>query len=72
MSQKYKPIAEIYVAIDEDGFHTWEAIRYRCPVCGRILYNEYGSENGCPDCEIFFDWGTREPKIKIEKHIDWQ
>jgi len=69
--EKLKPIAEIYKVTDEDGWHAWDAIRFRCPKCGRILSNGYGYENGCPDCEIFFDWGTRKPKILIEKTIEW-
>ena len=71
MSQKYKPIAEIYQEMNDDGRKIWDEIHYRCPKCGRILSNGYGYENGCPDCEIFFDWGTNEPKIKIEKKIEW-
>jgi len=67
---KIRPIARIEEHRDEDGWHVWDDIDYYCPACKRHLRG-YNEENGCADCNIFFDWGKKKPKIVTTKSISW-
>lgn len=68
MGLKIRPYAEIYTARDDDGWHEWDEIRYRCPMCNKIIRER---EVACADCEIFFDW-SKTAHIKVIKEICWQ
>lgn len=68
---KIKPIARIEKRRDDDGWHEWDEINYYCPKCKKQLRG-YGKETGCAECELFFDWGNKEPKIEITKRVKWE
>ena len=70
MSNKIRPIAKIEKNRDADGWHEWDEIEYYCPKCNRHLRG-YGIEVGCPDCQIFFDWGDKVPEIVTVKSVAW-
>lgn len=65
-----RPNAVIRRAHNDDGSRYWDDIEYSCPICGRYI-GSYGSEVGCKHCKIFYDWGDREPTIKVVKTIQW-
>lgn len=65
-----KPIAKIEKHRDDDGWHEWDEIDYYCPICERHLKG-YHEENGCVNCEVFFDWGHIKPEIVTMKAIVW-
>lgn len=69
-SGNMKPIAEIVRHTDADGWHKWDKIQFRCPKCRKILRG-YKQQDGCKECQIFFDWGNREPEIVTTKTIRW-
>ena len=66
----FRPIAKIVQKSDEDGWHCSNVIEYRCPICYKILKG-YKKQDGCIDCNIFFNWGDHEPKIVVTKNISW-
>lgn len=65
---KIRPLAEIYTRRDEDGWHEWEDIRYKCPKCYKTISEE---DIGCTNCEIFFDW-SKKASIRTVKEIVWE
>lgn len=70
MVEKIKPDTRIEQTRDNDGWNYWYEIRYFCPVCNKRLQG-YRKENGCENCGTFFDWGSKEPKIKITREVEW-
>lgn len=70
MVEKIKPCAVISKYYDEDGRTSWYAIDYYCPTCGRQI-RSYKSDNACDKCGTFYDWGKREPEIKITRSVEW-
>lgn len=65
---KVKPDMRIVTRHDDDGKNEWQEIEYSCPLCHRVLRGWYTTV-GCSDCRVFFDWGKKEPTIKVEQRI---
>lgn len=70
MVEKIRPRAMISEAHNDDGWKTWDTIKYYCPTCGRSIRG-YKSDNACDNCGTFYDWGDSEPKIVVIKSIKW-
>lgn len=70
MVHKIRPLAAVNEHYNADGWNSWYDIDYQCPVCGRNLMG-YGKEIACDQCGTFFDWGTKRPKIKVTRTVEW-
>lgn len=70
MIHKIKPNTKIIKKYNEDGYDSWYAIDYHCPVCGRHIAS-YKSDNAYDVCGTFYDWGKKEPKIEITRSVVW-
>ena len=70
MIEKTRPNAEVRLNQGVDGRDTYYHIVYSCPRCGRIIRG-YRSDVACDVCATFYDWGDREPKIKVSRTVEW-
>ena len=67
---KIRPIAEVRFNTGIDGWDGHYYIRYKCPTCGREI-STYSGSTACDRCGTFYDWGNREPKIKVSRTVEW-
>lgn len=70
MMEKIRPKAEVRLDFGNDGRDEHYYIKYSCPTCGQIILG-YRSETACDRCGTFYDWGVREPKIKVTRMVEW-
>lgn len=70
MIENTRPNAEVRFNQGIDGRDTYYHIVYSCPRCGRIIRG-YQSDVACDVCGTFYDWGNREPKIKVSRTVEW-
>ena len=68
MVEKFKPKASISFSEGNDGRDSHYYIIYQCPKCNKTIY-EFKGETACDNCGTFFDWGFREPYIKMKPEI---
>ena len=69
MVNKIRPEADVWIDYGMDGVLNYY-IKYSCPTCGQIILG-YRSETACDRCGTFYDWGVREPKIKVIRTVEW-
>lgn len=70
MIEKIRPVATVKWSDGNDGWDGSYYIEYRCPKCGRLIYG-YRRDTACDECGTFYDWGEREPSIKVIREVDW-
>ena len=70
MIEKKRPIATIERVSNEDGTRSYDDIVYKCPTCSKYI-GRYKNHEVCFGCGTIFDWGTREPTIKVTKTVEW-
>ena len=70
MVNKIRPEADVRLDYGMDGRDLHYYIKYSCPTCGQIILG-YRSETACDRCGTFYDWGVREPKIKVTRTVEW-
>lgn len=68
--EKIRPDTSIKWSDGNDGRDGRYYIEYRCPTCSRRI-GYYMSETACGECGTFYDWGSREPRIEITRHVEW-
>jgi hypothetical protein len=68
--EKIRPNAEVAWTEGNDGRDAHYYIEYRCPKCNRRI-GYYMSSTACDKCGTFYDWGNREPRIEITRHVEW-
>lgn len=68
--EKIRPSAYIVYSDGNDGRDGKYVIRYRCPTCNRTI-QRYKAETACDECGTFYDWGDKEPQIKITRSVSW-
>jgi hypothetical protein len=68
MVTKIKPKASIAFTEGMDGRDSHYYIIYHCPTCNRLI-SFYRSNDACDECGTFYDWGSREPYIKMKPVI---
>lgn len=72
MINKIRPHAYIREHYGEDGREPRQTqIVYRCPVCNRYIGLTWKKDVACDECGTFYDWGNREPHIRVTETIEW-
>ena len=70
MIEKIRPVATVKWSDGNDGRDGRYYIEYRCPKCGKLIHG-YHRDTACDECGTFYDWGNREPSIKVIREVDW-
>lgn len=71
MIKKIRPYAEVDWNNGNDGRDGHYYIVYHCPTCHRKIRSGYRAETACDECGTFYDWGEKEPRIKVTRTVDW-
>lgn len=67
-----RPIADVRYDCGTDGRDGGYYIEYKCPGCGKVIGYTYKSETACNKCGTFYDWGKKEPVIKVTRTVEWR
>ena len=71
MIEKMRPVAKIRESYGDDGRAPRNTyIEYYCPTCGRFI-GPWKNFTACDRCGTFYDWGDKEPKVKVTESIEW-
>ena len=70
MIEKIRPVARISESYGDDGRAPRSvSIDYYCPTCGRYI-GSWKKDTACDKCGTFYDWGSKEPRIKRTESVE--